>query len=109
MLKRNAAIFVCKVSSSNLIKTKMANSTLDASWSSLKTILEYKSHQAGSGGRFHVKTEAIVLPLLALRNIRVVVFQTDYGSSSQSSGDAFRTGSKILWRANRTGMKMVSR
>ena len=47
LVKQNAAIFVGNVASSNLIKTKMAKSTHDASWSSLKTMLEYKSHQAG--------------------------------------------------------------
>ena len=41
------AIFVGNVSSSKLIKTKMAKSTLDAAWSSLKTMLEYKSDCAG--------------------------------------------------------------
>ena len=41
------AIFVGNVSSSQLVKTKMAKSTLDAGWSSLKTMLEYKSRQAG--------------------------------------------------------------
>jgi IS605 OrfB family transposase len=41
------AIFVGNVSSSKLIKTKMAKSTLDAGWSSLKTMLEYKSDHAG--------------------------------------------------------------
>ena len=35
------------VSSQALIKTKMAKSVLDAGWSTLKTMLEYKSHQAG--------------------------------------------------------------
>ena len=47
LVKSNAAIFVGDVSSAKLIKTKMAKSTLDASWSSLKTMLEYKCHQAG--------------------------------------------------------------
>ena len=47
LVKQNAAIFVGDVSSAKLIKTKMAKSTLDAGWSSLKTMLEYKSHQAG--------------------------------------------------------------
>ena len=35
------------VASAKLVKTKMAKSTLDAGWSMLKTMLEYKSHQAG--------------------------------------------------------------
>ena len=47
MVRDNAAIFVGDVSSAKLVKTKMAKSTLDAGWSSLKTMLEYKSHQAG--------------------------------------------------------------
>ena len=47
LVKRNAAIFVGDVSSAKLLKTKMAKSTLDAGWAMLKTMLEYKSHQAG--------------------------------------------------------------
>ena len=47
LVKNNAAIFVGDVSSAKLIKTKMAKSTLDAGWSMMKTMLEYKSHQAG--------------------------------------------------------------
>lgn len=47
LVKNNAAIFVGDVASARLVKTKMAKSTLDAGWSSLKTMLEYKSHQAG--------------------------------------------------------------
>jgi len=47
LVRENAAIFVGDVASSKLVKTKMAKSTLDAGWSSLKTMLEYKSHQAG--------------------------------------------------------------
>ena len=47
LVKRNAAIFVGDVASSKLVKTKMAKSTLDAGWAMLKTMLEYKSHQAG--------------------------------------------------------------
>jgi IS605 OrfB family transposase len=43
----NAAIFVGNVSSSKLVKTRMAKSTLDAGWSMFKTMLEYKSRQAG--------------------------------------------------------------
>jgi len=46
-VRNNAAIFVGDVASAKLIKTKMAKSTLDAGWSMLKTMLEYKSHQAG--------------------------------------------------------------
>ena len=47
LVKRNAAIFVGDVASAKLVKTKMAKSALDAGWAMLKTMLEYKSHQAG--------------------------------------------------------------
>ena len=47
LVQEYGAIFVGNVSSSGLIKTKMAKSTLDAGWSSLKTMLEYKSAYAG--------------------------------------------------------------
>ena len=47
LVQENAAIFVGDVASAKLVKTKMAKSTLDAGWSMLKTMLEYKSHQAG--------------------------------------------------------------
>ena len=47
LVQKNAAIFVGDVASAKLVKTKMAKSTLDAGWSTLKTMLEYKSHQAG--------------------------------------------------------------
>ena len=47
LVQANAAIFVGNVSSAKLVKTKMAKSTLDAGWSGLKTMLEYKSRQAG--------------------------------------------------------------
>jgi len=47
MVKDYGAIFVGDVASVKLVKTKMAKSTLDAGWASLKTMLEYKSHQAG--------------------------------------------------------------
>lgn len=43
----NAAIFVGDVASAKLVKTRMAKSTLDAGWAMLKTMLEYKSRQAG--------------------------------------------------------------
>lgn len=47
LVNENAAIFVCNVSSQKLVKTKMAKSVLDAGWSTLKTLLEYKSAHAG--------------------------------------------------------------
>ena len=47
LVRENAAIFVGDVAAARLVKTKMAKSTLDAGWSSLKTMLETKSHQAG--------------------------------------------------------------
>ena len=47
LVNKYGAVFVGNVSSSKLLKTKMAKSTLDAGWSSLKTMLEYKSRQAG--------------------------------------------------------------
>ena len=47
LVAENAAIFVGDVASDKLVKTKMAKSTLDAGWSMLKTMLDYKSHQAG--------------------------------------------------------------
>lgn len=47
LVKANAAIFVGDVASAKLVKTTMAKSTLDAGWSMLKTMLEYKSRQAG--------------------------------------------------------------
>ena len=46
LVKQSAAIFVGDVSSAKLVKTKMAKSTLDAGWHMLKTMLEYKCHQA---------------------------------------------------------------
>ena len=47
LVKNNAAIFVGDVASAKLVKTRMAKSTLDAGWSMLQAMLEYKSHQAG--------------------------------------------------------------
>ena len=47
LVARNAAIFVGGVSPGAMVKTPMAKSALDAGWAMLKTMLEYKSHQAG--------------------------------------------------------------
>lgn len=47
LVNENAAIFVGNVSSLGLAKTKMAKSVLDAGWGQLKTMLEFKCHQAG--------------------------------------------------------------
>ncbi|MDD2728884.1 transposase [Malikia sp.] len=47
LVRQNAAIFVGDVASAQLVKTRMAKSTLDAGWAMFKTMLEYKSHQAG--------------------------------------------------------------
>ena len=47
LVQQNAAVFVGDVASAQLVKTKMAKSTLDAGWAMFKTMLEYKSQQAG--------------------------------------------------------------
>ena len=47
LVNENAAIFVGNVSSSKLVKTRMAKSVLDAGWSMLKTMLAYKCAHAG--------------------------------------------------------------
>ena len=47
LVQNHAAIFVGDVASAQLVKTKMAKSTLDAGWAMFKTMLEYKSRQAG--------------------------------------------------------------
>ena len=47
LVNENAAIVVGNVSSSKLVKTKMAKSVLDAGWGMFKTMLEYKCQQAG--------------------------------------------------------------
>lgn len=47
VVARSGAVFVGDVAPAKLVKTAMAKSTLDAGWSMLKTMLEYKSHGAG--------------------------------------------------------------
>ncbi len=47
LVAESAAIFVGNVSSKAMVKTNMAKGALDAGWSQFKTMLEYKSHQAG--------------------------------------------------------------
>lgn len=47
LVKRCGEIYVGDVSSSKLAKTNMAKSVYDAGWASLKTMLKYKSQQAG--------------------------------------------------------------
>lgn len=47
LVRTSGAIFVGNVSSAKLVKTTMAKSTLDASWSMLKTMLDYKCRRAG--------------------------------------------------------------
>ncbi len=47
LVKQNAAVFVGDVASAQLVKTRMAKSTLDAGWAMFKTMLEYKCQQAG--------------------------------------------------------------
>lgn len=47
LVNRCGEIYIGNVSSTKLTKTRMAKSTLDAGWASLKTMLEYKSQQAG--------------------------------------------------------------
>jgi putative transposase len=55
MVDRYQNIIVGDVSSSKLVKTRMAKSVLDSGWGMLKRLLEYKSQQAARG--FEVVSE----------------------------------------------------
>jgi putative transposase len=47
LVKDCGAIYIGDVSSTKLAKTRMAKSVLDSGWGMLKTMLQYKGHQAG--------------------------------------------------------------
>lgn len=47
LVNNNGLIVVGNVSSKAMVKTRMAKSVLDAGWSTLKTLLEYKCEHAG--------------------------------------------------------------
>jgi len=47
MVRANGAIFVGNVNAGSLAKTSMAKSVLDASWSTFRTMLQYKCDHAG--------------------------------------------------------------
>jgi putative transposase len=51
IVDRYQTIFVGDVSSTKLVKTRMAKSVLDAGWGMLKTLLQYKGQQAGRSVR----------------------------------------------------------
>jgi len=47
IVRKYGAIYIGDVSSTKLAKTRMAKSVLDSGWGMLKTMLQYKGHQAG--------------------------------------------------------------
>jgi putative transposase len=47
MVRDYGAIYIGDVSSTKLAKTRMAKSVLDSGWGMLRTMLQYKGHQAG--------------------------------------------------------------
>ena len=47
LVKKNGLIFVGDLSANKLVKTKMAKSVLNTGFSALKTMLRYKSENAG--------------------------------------------------------------
>ena len=47
LVNEHAAIFVGNVNAKALAQTKLAKSVLDASWTTLRTMLKYKCENAG--------------------------------------------------------------